>query len=140
MAEDRNITFNVKFKIEGNVTNAFNITLKEKQYESGKESNGAPPSQVTLSSGEEQSVTFGACGAKDSASGTEGHITFVASAYGDFKIEFDWDIPYSSANSGGVLLINDTNQYYKISGDTSIGPTGNSKSLTTIITQVGPTT
>ncbi|MEO8388749.1 aegerolysin family protein [Polaromonas sp.] len=61
--------------------------------------NGSPPTQITNG----QTVSFGAQGAKGSATGTSGSVTYM---FADNQTSFtiNWDIPYSGSNSGTMTV------------------------------------
>jgi hypothetical protein len=135
MAESRNITFNVTFVCKQGIV-PFTIDLDSETYDWGK-STGNLPSQIVPSVAGTL-VSFGAAGRAWTMTGTEGTIVFYAAGYPDFKINFHWDIPYIGDNEGSITLQSDANGYYTISGDTKVPHTGESITMNTTITQVGP--
>ena len=61
----------------------------------------SPPTQI----GNSMAVNFKATGAKGSATGAQGSVTYML-PNGKISFEIYFHIPYSSANSGGIVVIN----------------------------------
>lgn len=131
MAENRNITWEVTYKINGDVTTPAKLMLQSSNLSWGKWQN-APPSEIKAS--DSMPVRFKACGAACSATGTQGSVVYKGDDAEGTLFTLTFDIPYSSANSGGVT---GGSSYFDISGG-SVPVSGNSVTVPVTITQVKP--
>jgi hypothetical protein len=73
-------------------------------------------------------------GAQCSATGTQGSAVFTCPD-NQTTITFQFDIPYSSANSGGVFINGPSSQKYRIDGG-QVPVSGNSVTVDVTITQL----
>jgi Aegerolysin len=141
MAENRNITWNIKLVVNSNVTTVIPLNLYSQNLDWGKFMTN-PPSQIKVDGpGKSTTASFKAAGAECSATGTEGTVVFKAS---DQPVDadkttftFKWDIPFSAANSGNATMTTNTN-YFTIDNGGGVPVSGNSVSVDVTITQVGP--
>lgn len=142
MAENRNITWNIKLIVNSNVTTVIPLNLYSQHLDWGKFMTN-PPSQISAgSAGGTANASFKAAGAECSATGTQGTVVFKAA---DQSIDSDkttfsfiWDIPFSAANSGNATMTTNTN-YFTINNGGGVPVSGNSVTVDVTITQVGPT-
>lgn len=134
MAENRNITYNLTFKIAANVTSPAKLVLQSCPLEWGKWGT-EPPNQITATPGQQTTVSFKAMGAACSATGTQGYVEYKGTDAESTVFRLTFDIPYSAANSGNLTGGSD---YFDTTGG-GVPVSGNSVTVDVTITQVKPT-
>ncbi len=92
MAENRNCTMYIKNTTSGTMS-------KTSDNLSWGKWSTSPPTQIASGA----TISFKAEGAKDSATGTEGSVTYLLPD-NETSITINFDVPYSSANSGGMNI------------------------------------
>lgn len=133
MAENRNITWELTYKIDGKVTTPAKLMLQSKDLSWGKWVD-SPPSEIKTTAGGSAKATFKACGAACSATGTEGTVVYKGDDAEGTTFTLKFDIPYSAANSGGVT---GGSSYFDVEGG-NVPVSGNSVTAKVTITQVKP--
>lgn len=113
MAENRNITWNIKLVINDNVTSRYTLKLQDARLNWGKWDVN-PPAEIRVPIGQKEvKISFRAMGQSCSATGTEGTVTYVGDDPERTNFTLKWDIPYSTANYGGVT---GGSNYYDLKG------------------------
>ena len=141
MAENRNITWDVTIEVNSNVTTPFKLYLKGQNLDYGKWRTN-PPSEIEFPRpGQKKQIQFAAEGAACTASGTQGKVIYETNDNpGEpTTYEFFWDIPFSSANSGNVLVTRGApNNNFNLDNGGGVPKTGNSVTVNVKITQINP--
>jgi hypothetical protein len=136
MAENRNITYNFTYEIDSKVTpqGKAKLQLQSCHLDWGKWVD-EPPTEITAEIGKSTKVSFKACGAACTATGTEGSVVYKATDSDKTVFTLSFDIPYSSANSGNLT---GGSENFEQSGGV-VPVSGNSVSVDVKITQIKPT-
>jgi hypothetical protein len=136
MAESRNITWLIKFKVEPHIKHPYVFKLVAAHLNYGKWMLN-PPAQITAHPGKEAEFGAAACGAAWTATGVEGGFRYVCpDGKGDAELNFSFDIPYSSANKGRAEIIGVDALLFEFDSGGDIHSSGNSQFKTVTIRQI----
>jgi hypothetical protein len=133
MAENRNITWEIIYRFEGEMTHPATLHLESDALERGKWIQ-VPPIEIKTSPGNSTHVLFKACGTACSATGVSGAVVYKADDPEGTRFRLSFDIPYSSANSGRV---NGGSSSFRVEGGL-VPASGNSVTVPVKIIQVDP--
>lgn len=133
MAENRNITYSLTFKIDSNVVAPAKLLLTSQHLSYGKWAS-SPPSEILTTPGGSVAVSFTAEGASCSATGTSGSVVYTGTDDEKTTFTLTFDIPYSAANSGN--LTGGSANFNTTGGQVPVS--GNSVSVDVTIEQVEP--
>jgi len=136
MAENRNITWLIKFKAEPHIKHPYVFKLVAAHLNYGKWMLN-PPSQITTRPGKESEFGAAACGAAWTATGVEGAFRYICpDGKGDGELLFTFDIPWSSANKGRAEILGVDALLFEFDNGGEIPHTGNWHFKVVTITQV----
>jgi hypothetical protein len=136
MAESRNITWIIRFKVEPHIKHPYIFKLVAAHLSHGKWMLN-PPSQITAQAGKETELGAAAAGASWTATGVEGAFRYICpDGKGDGELFFSFDIPYAGANKGRAEIIGVDALLFEFDGGGQIPHSGNSHFITVSITQV----
>ncbi|HZV69031.1 MAG TPA: hypothetical protein VFG10_05780 [Saprospiraceae bacterium] len=134
MAENRNITYNLTFKVNPNVTSVAKLILQSQDLSSGKWQSDPPNEIKVANAGDSIKVTFKASGRACTATGVGGSVVYKGTDPDDTVYTLKFEIPYSEANSGNLT---GGSTYYDTTGG-KVPISGNSVTVDVTITQTKP--